>query len=89
MSRAFVKEPDGDQAEDDLPDLPQSDEPNYISPAGFVKLQTRYAELIDRKNQLKNDKENLAAKTEIKQIERDRRFVKQRLERAVVVDPVE
>ncbi len=89
MSRAFVKEPDGDQAEDDLPDLPQSDEPNYITQAGFTKLQVRYADLFDRKKQLKDNKENLAAKTEVKQIERDLRFVKQRLERAVVVDPSE
>ena len=89
MSRALVNEPGGDQAEGDLPDLPQSDELNYITPAGFEKLQVRYAVLFDRKKQLKDDKENLAAKTEVKQIEKDLRFVEQRLERAVVVDPSE
>ncbi len=87
MSRAFVKEPDGDQAEDDLPDLPQSDEPNYITPNGFNTLQNKYKKLLDRKKQLEVEKENLTAKTEVKQIERDLRYLKRRLERAVVIDP--
>ncbi len=87
MSRAFVKEPDGDQAEDDLPDLPQSEEPNYITPDGFKKLQTSYQQLLDRKKQLSNMNDNLSAKTEIKPVERDLRFLKSRLERAVIVDP--
>lgn len=86
MSRAFVKEPDGDQAEDDLPDLPQSEEPNYITPGGFKKLQLKYKQLLERKKLLSNEKEDLSAKTEIKQVERDLRFLKSRQERAVIVD---
>ena len=35
MSRAFVKEPDGDMAADDRLDLPQSPHPNYVTPAGL------------------------------------------------------
>jgi len=87
MSRAFVKEPDGDQAEDDLPDLPQSDEPNYITLNGFNMLQNKYKQLLDQKILFSAGKENLTAKTEVKQVERDLRYLKQRLERTIVVDP--
>lgn len=89
MSRAFVKEPDGDQAEDDLPDIPQSDEPNYITPSGFKQLQNKYQKRLSEKKELSKDDQKLSAKTEVKQIERDLRFLKQRLERAIVVNPME
>ena len=39
MSRAFVKEGDGDL--DPLPDLPISPQPNYVTPRGLAALQTR------------------------------------------------
>ena len=39
MSRAFVKEPDGDQVADDQPELPQSPHPNYVTPTGLAALE--------------------------------------------------
>ncbi len=89
MSRAFVKEPDGDQVEDNLPDLPQSTEPNYITPAGFKELEQRFRELKQRRNRLEEDKDELSVKTEIRQVERDLRRLKNRIEHAVIVDPAQ
>ena len=40
MSRAFVKETDGDVPED-LPELPLSPHPNYVTPGGLCLLQER------------------------------------------------
>ena len=34
MSRAFVKEPDGDEVADDLPERKISPHPNYVTPRG-------------------------------------------------------
>ena len=41
MSRAFVKEPDGEQVADDLPEIPQSPHPNYVTPNGLKLLVGR------------------------------------------------
>ena len=38
MSRAFVKESDGDDA-GDLPELPVSEHPNYVTPRGLSLLR--------------------------------------------------
>jgi len=40
MSRAFVKEPDGNAAEE-LPELPVSPHPNYVTAAGLAQLRGR------------------------------------------------
>ena len=39
MSRAFVKEPDGDEVADDLPERKISPHPNYVTPCGHQLLQ--------------------------------------------------
>jgi transcription elongation GreA/GreB family factor len=41
MSRAFVKDGDGDDDGNDLPDLPLSPHPNYVTPRGLALLQAR------------------------------------------------
>ena len=41
MSRAFVKEPDGDETAGELPELPQSAHPNYVTPEGLAGLGRR------------------------------------------------
>ena len=43
MSRAFIKESDGDDA-GDLPDLPVSQHPNYVTPHGLALLRERLNE---------------------------------------------
>ena len=39
MSWAFVKEPDGDEVADDLPENKISSHPNYVTPRGQRLLQ--------------------------------------------------
>jgi transcription elongation GreA/GreB family factor len=43
MSRAFVKEADGDSPEA-LPELPLSEHPNYVTPQGLARLRARLAD---------------------------------------------
>ena len=38
MSRAFIKEPDGDAAVEELPDRPVSPHPNYVTPEGLAAI---------------------------------------------------
>ena len=85
MSRAFVKEPDGDMAGDDQLDLPQSPHPNYVTPAGLKELETRLAELVGKRQQL-SDSDDLADKLPLSQVERDIRYLEGRIERAIPVD---
>lgn len=47
MSRAFVKEPDGDTSEE-LPPLPESPHPNRVTPVGLVLLRGRLDEALRR-----------------------------------------
>ena len=44
MSRAHVRESDGD-APEDLPELPLSRHPNYVTPRGLALLQARLGAL--------------------------------------------
>ena len=39
MSRAFVKEPDGDEAFEPLPDRPISEHPNLVTPQGLAQIE--------------------------------------------------
>lgn len=85
MSRAFVKETDGDET-DALPERPQSPHTNYVTPAGFSRLQQRVHELMEQKNRLAGAAD-MSARQQLKQIERDLRYFEERLERAVPVKP--
>lgn len=87
MSRAFVKEPEGDQAEDDLPERPQSDLPNYMTPAGLEGLRARLAELQNENEQLKSESEALASRSRKKSLEQEIKYLEQRLQSAIVIDP--
>ena len=85
MSRAFVKEPDGDMAGDEQPDLPQSPHPNYVTPEGLAELETRLAERGGRRQHLAAS-DDLADKLPLAQVDRDIRYLKGRIERAIPVD---
>ena len=65
MSRAFVKEPEGDQAETDLPVRPQSKHSNYITMKGLEKQKKHLHELILECSALKTSN-TLAEKSKIK-----------------------
>lgn len=43
MSRAFVKEPDGGDAFEDLPDRPLSPHPNFVTPEGLAQIEAALA----------------------------------------------
>ena len=45
MSRAFVKENDLEHAGTDLPERPQSEHPNYVTPAGLAGLRAQLDQL--------------------------------------------
>lgn len=87
MSRAFIKEPEGDQAEDDVPERPQSDLPNYITPAGLEALRARLAELESEQKQLKDESEALASRSRKKSLEQEIKYLEQRLQSAIIIDP--
>jgi transcription elongation GreA/GreB family factor len=87
MSRAFVKEPQGDQADDDLPDRPLSPHPNYVTPRGLLALRRRIEELLAERADLIAAEAQLGTKTELKRIERDLRYFEASLQAAIVVEP--
>jgi transcription elongation GreA/GreB family factor len=45
MSRAFVKEPDGGEVFEDLPDRPLSPHPNLVTAAGLAQIEDTLARL--------------------------------------------
>ncbi len=73
MSRAFVKELDGDQADDDVIERPQSEHPNYITSAGLKRLKDNLEELRKLYRELKLNEDDLASKNQLKKIEADLR----------------
>ncbi|CAL1240454.1 GreA/GreB family elongation factor [Candidatus Methylocalor cossyra] len=85
MSRAFVKETDG-QDDVALPERPQSPHVNYITPAGFERLQAQVRELSALRNSLA-EREDLGSRQQLKLVERDLGYYTERLRRAVVVQP--
>jgi transcription elongation factor GreB len=104
VSKAFTKEPDGDDdgpdAADDGPALPAGTK-NYITPAGFARLQDELRELrtVERSKIVEvvswaagngDRSENgdyLYGKRRLREIDRRMRFILKRLEIAEVVDP--
>lgn len=86
MSRAFVKEADGDAVAEDLPERPVSPHPNYVTPAGlrFLREQVRILESL--RGELAKS-EDMADKQRLKSIERDLRYFDERASTAVLIDP--
>ncbi len=88
MSRAFVKEQDGEQPGDELPERPQSPHPNYVTASGLKALQEQLAKLQEERRQLtENGEPEMLDKEHLKTIERDIRYFQERIERAVLIDP--
>lgn len=88
MSRAFVKESDDDLSAGELPERPVSAHANYVTPQGLEQLQARARELQDQHEQLvQRAVEDSEAKQKLREVERDQRYFKAQLERAIVVDP--
>ncbi len=86
MNQAFVKEPDGDQVQIDVPELTHSQHPNYITPAGFESLKQRIADLQKEAAALKQD-QSIDAKSKLAYVQRDLRYLGERVVRAIVIPP--
>lgn len=86
MSKAFTKEDDSD-ANVRLDELPQSRHPNLVTPSGLAglnnRLQARQTDLAGLQRAVADIKTPLA----IAVAERDIRFLKERINRAILIDP--
>jgi transcription elongation GreA/GreB family factor len=86
MSRAFVKEADGDAVAEDLPERPISPHPNYVTPAGLHFLREQVRVLQSLRNDLVGS-DDIANKQRLKSVERDLRYFDDRASTAVLVEP--
>jgi transcription elongation GreA/GreB family factor len=79
MSRAFTREPDGDEVADDLPERPVSSHPNYVTAEGLAAIE---AELARLQAELAAAGDDRAARG---RIERDLRYWRSRRATAEVI----
>lgn len=82
MSRAFVREEDGDQPED-LPELPVSPHTNYVTPRGLQLLEDELSEQRTLHAQI--NAEQVDARQQKALIERRKRWLQTRINQAVLV----
>lgn len=86
MNRAFVKDYEGD-ADDALPELPLSDNPNYVTPHGASLLRDRWLAKQARFDALKAAQDDtLAPEHELSSLEREVRWLGARVANAIEVD---
>lgn len=86
MSRAFVKE-DAQGPDEDPPERPVSPQPNYVTPRGLKILQDTEESLLAELKGFEGAQEDEARKKIKRELERDLRYVRARLESAIPVDP--
>ena len=88
MSRAFVNEERFEQAGgEELVDRPISEFANYVTPTGALALQDQEAALMAELAPLKKSAEDAFNKDKVAELERDLRYLRARLDSAVLVDP--
>jgi transcription elongation GreA/GreB family factor len=85
VSRAFVREPDGDAVTDDQPERPISPHANYVTETGLAKLTAALAACEAERDALKAEAD-LAHASHLAQLERDGRYYEARLQSALLVD---
>ena len=83
MSRAFVKELDGDELPETLPPRPVSPHPNYVTPPGLEQLDRQIAELEQEWRQLRKT-ETLEARRRQAEVKRDLDYFQTRRETAIL-----
>ena len=81
MSRAFVKEQD-DAYSEQLPDRPDSGQPNYITPKGLEALKARLRAMVEEKAALGDQVAALRP-----ELERDIPWLESRITKAIVLNP--
>lgn len=86
MSRAFVKE-DAQGPDEDPAERPVSPQPNYVTPRGLKLLQDEEEKLLAELRGFEGLQEDEGRKKRKRELERDLRYVRARLESAIPVDP--
>jgi transcription elongation GreA/GreB family factor len=86
VSRAFVKE-DGPEPDENPPEKPVSPQPNYVTPRGARLLQDEEARISAELGTLAGTQDDPARRRRKRELERDLRYVRARLETAIPVDP--
>ncbi len=103
MSKAFTREPEGDQDDEDdvrLPPLPAGGK-NYITPQGYARLRAELLGLMDeerpkvveavhwaaKNGDCSENGDYLYGKKRLREIDRRIRFLTKRLEIAEITDP--
>jgi transcription elongation GreA/GreB family factor len=84
MSNAFVREKEGGEAFEDLPDRPISPHTNFVTPAGLAQIEQEVARLQAEQAQLTPDD-----KADTARVTRDLRYWTTRLGTAQLVETVE
>ena len=88
MSRAFVKETDGDAPDDGLPERPQSAHPNYLTADGLADLHRQLDEALAEEQRLRDrcTAGDIAVKAPLARIARDIRYLRRRIADAILVE---
>ena len=89
MSRAFVNEDLQSEAQAELPERPQSEHPNYVTPQGLAALERRLANLLAERSALSDDADAMRHEAALRRIDRNARYLGARIDRAILVYPDE
>lgn len=89
MSRAFIREGDGESDPGDLPELPISEHPNYVTPRGMMLLRARLNEAGRRLQALDRavEREAVGARLERAYVQREMRWLQARILGAITIAP--
>lgn len=88
MSRAFLKESDGDNVVNAFPERIHSDVPNYITHKGLERLQAKVRQLEAELTAL-NTSPSIDKPSQIERTKQDLRYHRERLRRAIPTDTSE
>ena len=83
MSRAFVRENDGAEVPQDLPERPVSSHPNFVTARGLQQIEDRIHELEAAREEPKRAED----KDALSRVDRDLRYWQQRKASAKLVEP--
>jgi len=87
VSRAFVNEDVQNEAQAELPERPQSEHPNYVTPQGLAELEHSLAELLAERSALCDDGDAMRHEAARRRIDRNARYLRGRIDRAILVPP--
>jgi transcription elongation GreA/GreB family factor len=87
VSRAFVNEDLQNEAQAELPERPQSEHPNYVTPQGLAALERSLADLLAERAALVGDGDAMHHEAARRRIDRNARYLRARIDRAILVNP--